>query len=369
MSAEAISTVAAVPAVPTIVLGGSGYVAGELLRLLAGHPNLRPAAVVSTSQAGEPVAAAFPHLAGCYPGLVFAAPEALPALLAEPPTAHARFAVFSAAPHGTSAHLVDGLLTEAERAGAELRLVDLSADFRFATAAAYEEVYGHPHGAPHRMAEFRCDLPEHLTETPAAHIAHPGCFTTAATLATVPLLRLGMVEPEISVVAITGSTGAGRTPTGATHHPARRSNLYAYNPLRHRHQPEMRHFASAALGEGGAATVHFIPHAGPFARGIHATVLMKLRAPASAAEVTDALARFYEDAPLVDVLPEPPRLQDVVGTNRCRLSAAVDGEQLVVCSAIDNLVKGAAGGAVQWMNRLLGLAETAGLTLPGLGWL
>ncbi len=356
--------------IPAIVLGGSGYVAGELLRLLVGHPSLHPAAVVSTRQAGQPVATAFPHLAGCYPGLAFVSPEALPGFLAESCRGVASVAAFSAAPHGSSAQLVDALLTEAQRAGTDLRVVDLSADFRFPTSAAYEEVYGHPHGAPRRLEEFRCDLPEHVAETPRRHVAHPGCFTTAATLATVPFLRLGLVEPEISVVAITGSTGAGRTPTGATHHPARRSNLYAYNPLRHRHQPEMRNFAAAALEEhGGEATIHFVPHAGPFARGIHATVLMTLRAPASAEEVTDALAGFYREAPFVDVLPEPPRLQDVVGTNRCLLGVAVDGEQLVVCSAIDNLVKGAAGGAIQWMNRLLGLPETAGLTLPGLGWL
>jgi N-acetyl-gamma-glutamyl-phosphate reductase common form len=358
--------------IPTIVLGGSGYVAGELLRLLAGHPNLHPAAVVSTRQAGQPIATAFPHLASCYPDLSFVAPEALPGFLKE----HPKVAAFCAAPHGASAQGVDDLLTAAQRAGTDLRVVDLSADFRFSTSAAYEEVYGHPHGAPHRLEEFRCNLPEHVAETPRLHVAHPGCFTTAATLATVPFLRLGLVEPEISVVAITGSTGAGRTPTGATHHPARRSNLYAYNPLRHRHQPEMRNFASAALaasaasGNGdGEATIHFVPHAGPFARGIHATVLMTLRAPWSAEEVTDALAHFYWEAPFVDVLPEPPRLQDVVGTNRCLLGVAVDGEQLVVCSAIDNLVKGAAGGAIQWMNRLLGLPETTGLTLPGLGWL
>ena len=358
-------TPSVIPALPAIVLGGSGYVAGELLRLLAGHPVLRPAAVLSGSQAGQPVEAAFPHLAGAYSGLAFSAPEDLPLRLAESP----RAAVFSAAPHGASAPLVDSLLAAAARAGTDIRVVDLSADFRFPEAAAYEAVYGHPHGAPHRLGEFRCALPEHLpaAKTWAGHIAHPGCFTTAATLAAAPFLALGLVEPEVSVVAITGSTGAGRTPSATTHHPARRSNLFAYHPLCHRHQPEMRALASAAAGV--PVTVHFVPHAGPFARGIHATVQMRLDQPLSAAAATAVLAEFYAGAPFVDVSPEPPRLQDVVGTNRCRLAAAVEGNHLVVFSALDNLVKGAAGGAIQWMNRLLGLPETAGLTQPGLGWL
>jgi N-acetyl-gamma-glutamyl-phosphate reductase common form len=351
--------------VPAILLGGSGYVAGELLRLLAGHPVFRPACVVSGSQAGSSVEAAFPHLAGCYPGLAFAAPAEVPAFFQETPRAVA----FCAAPHGAAAAEIDALLAEAERAGTALRVADLSADYRFAEASAYAEVYGHPHGAPHRLAEFRCGLPEHLgpAETPAAHVAHPGCFTTAASLAAVPFLKLGRVEPEVSIVAVTGSTGAGRTPSATTHHPARRSNLFAYNPLRHRHQPEMRALAAAAWG--GEVQVRFVPHAGPFARGIHATVQMRLREPSSTEAVLDELAGFYAGAPFVDVSPEPPRLQDVVGTNRCRLSAAVDGDHLVVFSTLDNLGKGAAGGAIQWMNRLLGLPETAGLTQPGLGWL
>ncbi len=359
--------------VPAVVLGGSGYVAGELLRLLAGHPLLRPAAVVSESQAGEPVEAAFPHLAGCYPGLAFTARQDLPrALAAAASTADrtagaAAVAAFSAAPHGASAPLVDELLGAAADAGVALRLVDLSADFRFAAADSYAAVYGHPHGAPHRLPEFRCALPEHAAGVPPGGVGHPGCFTTAALLAAVPLLRLGWIEPRLSVVAVTGSTGAGRTPTATTHHPARRSNLFAYSPLAHRHQPEMRALAAAASGID--PEIHFIPQAGPFARGIYATVQARLARRLDAGEAIAALRAFYADAPFVTVGGEPPRLQDVVGTNRCRLALAIDGDHLAVFSAIDNLVKGAAGGAIQWMNRLLGLPETAGLLQPGLGWL
>jgi N-acetyl-gamma-glutamyl-phosphate reductase common form len=349
--------------VPTIVLGGTGYVSGELLRLLAGHPFLSPLAVVSESQAGGEVEAAFPHLAGCFPGLAFCGREDLPRLLDGGDTV----AVLCAAPHGAAASLIEGVLETAGRAGTRARVVDISADFRFADGDRYAEVYGHPHGAPGWLGAFRCALPEHLAETPDGHVGHPGCFVTATLLAAVPLLKMGMVEPRLSVVAVTGSTGAGRTPTATTHHPARRSNLYAYNPLRHRHEPEMRTLAAAASGV--EPEIHFVPQAGPFARGIYATLQARLVQPLNGLEVTRALEGFYEGAPFIDVLPEPPRLQDVVGTNRARLSAVTDGDHLVVFSAIDNLVKGAAGGAIQWMNRLLGFPETCGLTVPGVGWL
>ena len=351
--------------IPTVVLGGSGYVAGELLRLLAVHPALRPVAVVSESQAGEPVEAAFPHLSGCFPGLACVERGALAEIFGRMTNGPA--AVFCAAPHGAAAALLEGVLAEAESAGVGARAVDLSADFRFADADAYAEVYGHPHGAPGLLPSFTCAVPEHASGEPAGHVAHPGCFTTATLLAAVPLLKLGLVEPRLSVVAVTGSTGAGRTPTATTHHPARRSNLFAYSPLAHRHEPEMRTLAAAASGV--EADIHFIPQAGPFARGIYATVQARLVQPMPAAEVRSALASFYEGSPFVTVLGTPPKLQDVVGTNRCRIGVAVDRDHLAVFSSIDNLVKGAAGGAVQWMNRLFGMSDAAGLTQPGIGWL
>lgn len=350
-------------AVPAVILGGTGYVSGELLRLLAAHPLLPVAAIASESQAGEPVEAAFPHLAGAYSGVAFADRERLERALLEAP----RTALFCAAPHGAAAPWIDRLLALGEKGGVELRVVDISADFRFASAEAYAAVYRHEHGAPGRLADFASALPEHVEGVPARHIGHPGCFTTATLLAVVPLLKLGLVEPRISVVGVTGSTGAGRAPIPTTHHPARRSTLFAYSPLKHRHQPEMRALAQAASGV--EAEIFFVPQAGPFARGIHATVTARLKAPASQGEILAALRGFYAGAPFVDLLDEAPKLQDVVGTNRGRLSVAVDGDHLVVLSTIDNLVKGAAGGGVQWMNRLLGFPEELGLTQPGLGWL
>jgi N-acetyl-gamma-glutamyl-phosphate reductase len=374
---------------PVVVLGGSGYVAGELLRLLVGHPVFRVAAVVSESRGGERVTAAFPHLAGTpADDLVFAGSSGGEGTLAGVLGAFPSLGFFSALPHGDAAGRIDALLTEAERRGCDARVVDLSADFRHRDPARYEAIYGRPHGAPARLAEFRCALPElehdgaAAAAGPARHVAHPGCFTTAATLALAPLLVGDWIEPRATVVAVTGSTGAGRTPAATTHHPERRSDLFAYAPLAHRHEPEMRALLAACGGEPGTErepAISFLPHSGPFARGIHATITACLKRPASAADLTESISSFYGGAsssppsrrprPFVRVLTHPPRLQSVVGTNRCDLAVAVRGDDLVAFSALDNLVKGAAGGAVQWMNRLFGLADAAGLALPGLGWL
>lgn len=420
--------------IPVAVLGGSGYVAGELLRLLAGHPALQLVAVLSESRAGERIETSFPHLRGTPVG-----ERSFGSLadLARTVAAHPRLGLFVALPHGAAAVHVDRALTAAESSGSDLRIVDLGSDFRHRDAASWEALYGQPHGAPSRIGDFLCALPdlEPVTgaDTDLRCIAHPGCFTTAATLALAPLHALGRIDPAypMHVVAITGSTGAGRTPTATTHHPERRSDLFAYAPMSHRHEPEMRALVARAAGEtagdGDAPEILFVPHSGPFARGIHATITARLARPADAATLAADLASFYQTraqaqtptptptsspspefpSPLpssslslpsteslspsslpstegfsslpspdtgssrsfVQVLPGPPRLQAVVGTNRCDLALAVRGEQLIVFSAIDNLVKGAAGGGIQWMNRLFGLPAATGLALPGLGWL
>ena len=347
---------------PAVVLGGTGYVAGELLRLIAGHPNLELLAVMSDSSPGEPVAGAFPHLVSAYPETRFATLAEVIRQLAERPAA----AVFSAAPHGASAGLIDQLLTATESRGNQLRLVDISADFRYASAAAYEEVYGHAHPAPARLAEFTCALPEHLARLETAHVGHPGCFATAVLLAAVPLLALGIVEPTLFVSGVTGSTGSGRKPVEGTHHPLRHGDLYGYNALAHRHAPEVVACARAATGV--EAELAFVPHSGPFARGIHVTVQARLTRALDSAEARGALQEYYARAPFVRVSERAPHVKEVAASNYARLSAAANGRTIAVMCAIDNLVKGAAGGAVQWMNRMLGLPETAGLTQPPPGW-
>ncbi len=348
--------------IPTIVLGGTGYVAGELLRLIAGHPTFKLAGILSDSQPGESVAKAFGHLAPVYPHTKFSSIDEIEQLVASLPTS----AIFSAAPHGASAALIDKLLTKAEAAGTKPRVVDISADYRYSTNDAYAAVYKHAHGAPNRLSQFTCAVPEHLATSPTPHIGHPGCFATAILLASVPLLKLGVATPHLFVSGVTGSTGAGRKPIEGTHHPQRHSDLYAYNPLAHRHAPEVTACAKAASGVD--AHFAFVPHSGPIARGIHVTVQAALAEPITTAELLDAFTKFYAHSPFVSVSAAAPRVKDVAGSNYSRLSVASDGKSVAVMSVVDNLNKGAAGGAMQWMNRLHGLPETAGLTAPAAGW-
>jgi N-acetyl-gamma-glutamyl-phosphate reductase common form len=348
--------------IATVVLGGSGYVAGELLRLIAGHPRFELAAVLSDSRPGEPVAQAFPHLASAYPAVRFASQADIEQII----STKSETAVFSAAPHGAAAPLIDALLGKARGSAARVHVVDISADFRYRSAQAYEATYGHPHRVPGRLGEFTCALPEHLAAAPTANVAHPGCFATATLLAAVPLLALKLTHARLFVAGVTGSTGSGRKPVEGTHHPLRHGDLYAYGALAHRHVPEMQACLREACGVD--ADIAFVPHSGPFARGIHVTVQAELVSAHDSAHVLAALRGFYAHAPFVRITNEAPRIKNVVTTNYAHLSAAANGRTVAVLCAIDNLTKGAAGGAIQWMNRLFELSETAGLTAPAPGW-
>jgi N-acetyl-gamma-glutamyl-phosphate reductase len=346
---------------PCYVLGGTGYVAGELLRLLVTHPGLAIRGVMSDSQAGSRIRDSFPNLQSSLGEQVFLSKaELLDSLPA------GRAALFSAAPHGASAALIAEFIAHAQDIFCELSVVDVSADFRFADPDDYAAVYGQAHDAPQLLEHFASALPEHLPATDRPHIGHPGCFATALLMASVPVMALGWSKGDLHAVGITGSTGSGRSPTATTHHPERHSNLFAYKPLDHRHAPEVMNICAAVTGQ--RPRLRFVPHSGPFARGIHLTLQASLAQPASNDELRDALADFYSDCPFVTVRDGSPRLKDVLGSNHCHLGVHTDGESLVVFVVIDNLVKGAAGGAIQWMNRLLGLPETTGLEAPALAW-
>lgn len=347
---------------PVLVLGGTGYVAGEVLRLVLGHPNLKLAGVLSDSHPGELVALSFPHLVEVLGETCFKSQSQIEQLITTLPQS----AIFSAAPHGISAALIDQLLRVATAAGTRPSVVDISADYRYANAQDYEEVYKHPHGAPARIKDFTCALPEHLSKITTPHVAHPGCFASATLLASVPLLALNLITPTLFVSGVTGSTGSGRTPVDGTHHPTRHSDLYSYNALSHRHIPEI--IACAAAASGVQADFAFVPHSGPFARGIHITVQATLKKPADSAAIIKKLRQYYLDAPFVRVFDTAPHIKNVIASNYAHLSAAANGRTLAVMCVLDNLNKGAAGGAMQWMNRLLGLPETAGLTAPATGW-
>ena len=347
--------------IPAAVLGATGYVGGELLRLIAAHPVFRLDAAVSTSRSGESLGTVFPNLAPAYAGKAFCAPEDALALLA----GGGRLALFSAAPHGASAALVARFDDAAARHGGDLHIVDVSADFRYASAGAWSAVYGQEHGAPQLLGAFQQGLPEHVASTDKAHVGHPGCFATAALLASVPLCRTRPELQRVFISGITGSTGSGRSPGAGTHHPERHANLYAYKPLAHRHTPEIEQGIAAG---GGNARVSFVPHSGPFARGIHVTLAAELAEPMTVDELRDVYIASYGDSEFVRIVDGTPRLKDVVTGNYAHLGVAANGHTVLVLCVIDNLVKGAAGGAVQWMNRLWSLPEASGLTVPAPAW-
>jgi len=316
-------------AIKAVVLGATGYVGGELLRLIAAHPHFELAAAVSASRSGQAIAETFPHLAGAYHDMVFSAhADWLDGI-----DAGTDLALFSAAPHGASANLVAQALASASTKNLNVHVVDSSADFRYADRAEYEAIYG-AHGAPELLSDFYSSVPEHAA--------------------------------ELFVSGTTGSTGSGRSPQAGTHHPERHGNLYAYKPLAHRHAPEIAGLTTASSGRN--TTVHFVPHSGPFARGIYATVQAKAAADVSPEQLRNVFEAAYADSPFVQIVDSTPRLKDVVASNFCQIGIATDNDTIVVMTAIDNLVKGAAGGAVQWMNRLWGLPETAGLLAAAPGW-
>lgn len=348
--------------IDAVVLGSSGYVGGELLRLIDGHPNIRLGAAVSTSHSGELLGSVFPHLAASYPDTRFSKPHAW----TDTTGSGCDVALFSAAPHGASANLVQSALEAAERRNLNLHVVDSSADFRYPSPAQFEALYGISHPAPDLLNDFFCGVPEHVSDIEAKHAGHPGCFATAMLLAAIPLVNSGLVAGDLFVTGITGSTGSGSSPQSGTHHPERHSNLYAYKPLAHRHVPEVERLITKNCGTD--TSVRFVPHSGPFARGIYITLQAGLNSTTTKESITEIFRSYYQDAPFVQIIDGTPRLKNIVASNQCHIAADVDEETAVVMCAIDNLVKGAAGGAMQWMNRLWALPESAGLLSAPPAW-
>ena len=345
-----------------VILGATGYVSGELLRLLAGHPQLELAAAVSGSMGGKTIGSVFPHLEAHYAGKTFCSMSEIAASIED----GERIAIFSAAPHAASAGLIKQALDIAAARNLEAHVVDSSADFRYSTEADFSSVYDSQHEAPELIEDFLCAVPEHEKTIGKQHVGHPGCFATAMLLASVPLYQRKLADGPLFISGITGSTGSGRSPQPGTHHPERHSNLYAYKPLDHRHVPEVENLIERASGE--RATINFIPHSGPFARGIYVTVQARLKSNTNRDDVLQVLDSCYNDAEFVQVIDGTPKLKNVVASNYAQIGAAVSNDSVVVMCAIDNLVKGAAGGAIQWMNRLWSLPEASGLTSAPPAW-
>jgi len=333
------------------VVGASGYTGVELLRLLAGHPEVEVTCVTSRQQAGQPLSATFPSLAGIY-DLKFEALEA-----AE--LAGRADVVFLAVPHQAAMGMVPDLLA------AGCRVVDLSADYRLRDASVYAEWY-EPHQTPELLAEAVYGLPELYRERirEARLIANPGCYPTSAALALLPLLRHRLIDPATIIIdSKSGTSGAGRAAKVDTLYCEVNEGFKAYGLPRHRHTPEIEQTLSCVAGV--PVTISFTPHLVPANRGILSTCYAAL---AGSSSVDDLLALYrqeYVDEPFVRILPKGvlPNISQVRGSNFCDVGLAVDPRtrRVIAVATIDNLVKGAAGQALQNMNQMLGCAEEAGL--------
>lgn len=336
------------------IVGASGYTGAELLRLLAGHPDLDVALATGASQAGEAIAGLYPNLVGAYGDRTFDAWD--------PDTVDGLDLVFCALPHGASQGVVPNLR---DRVGV---VVDLAADFRLADADLYPEWYDEAHTVPELLAQAVYGLPELFRSdlVGATLIAGPGCYPTAAALALAPLLRAGLVEPTgIVVDAVSGVSGAGRPPKPNTTFCAADGDVTAYGLARHRHTPEIEQTLTRVAGT--ETQVVFTPHLVPMSRGMLATCYSRPVAGTVAADVAAALADSYDDEPFVSVVPGSPSTKATQGSNAAHVAAHLDertGWVLSLC-ALDNLGKGASGAAVQCANLALGLPEVTGLSSVG----
>jgi len=333
------------------IFGGSGYGGSELLRILLQHPHADIALVTANEQAGKPVGEVHRNLLGLT-NLVFStAPEDLSSLTNLD-------CVFLALPHGQA-------MDVAPRLSARTHVIDLSGDFRLKDKESFEAHYGRPHTAMEAQGEFVYGL----TETNRAKIrqarliANPGCFATATLLALAPLVSGNLISDRVIVDAKTGSSGSGAKAAANTHHPQRSNSFYAYKPFTHQHVPEIEQ-ELASIGNWNSNLV-FMTHSLPVSRGIFASIYTELKKPSSEAEIREVFSDFYRDHFFVRLVKGSPDINWVKTTNFCDLGFAVRGSELVVFSAIDNLVKGAAGQAVQNMNLMFGFEETTGLMLTG----
>ncbi len=333
----------------TGVAGASGYLGAELLRLLAGHPDLEVVVAQGDSSAGAQVADLYPNLAPAYSDLAFSS--------LDPAGFDGLDAVFVALPSGRSQGVVAAL---ADRVPL---VVDLGADFRLKDAAMYPVWYGFEHSAPELLGRFVYGLPELFRHelTGARLVAAPGCYVTAAAIALTPLVREGLIEATgVIVDAASGSSGAGRSPSAALHHPVVNESFSAYGLLKHRHTPEMEQTVGAQI--------LFTPHLAPMTRGILATCYGRVAEGRDGSECLEILREAYRDDPFVQVGAKASSTRDTYGSNTVRVTALHDERtgHVVALAALDNIVKGGAGQAIQAANLALGLEETAGLPTLGL---
>jgi N-acetyl-gamma-glutamyl-phosphate reductase len=334
------------------ILGASGYTGAELVRLLAGHPKFRINALTADRKAGQSMAEVFPQFIG----------DDLPRLSTiEQVDWSGIEAVFCALPHGTTQEVIAGLPDH-------VKVVDLSADFRLKDPAEYAKWYGHAHQA----VELQKTAVYGLTElarpaiSQARLVANPGCYPTCSQLPLLPLVKAGLIDAEEVIIdAKSGASGAGRAAKEAYLFTEVTEGLHAYGVASHRHGPEIDQGMSEAAGK--PVLVSFTPHLMPMSRGMEATIYVRLTEGVTAADLRTHLFATYEGEPFIRILPEGqvPQTRFVRASNLCHISVHADRRpgRAIICSVIDNLVKGASGQALQNMNLMFGLDETTGLAL------
>ncbi len=332
------------------ILGASGYTGAELVRILARHPQAEIRMLTADRQAGKPLADVFPHLDHLrLPGLI---------KIEDADWSSLDF-VFCALPHGTTQEVI-------ARLPRHLKIVDLSADFRLADVAAYAQWYGHEHRAPGLQREAVYGLTEFRRKEIASArlVANPGCYPTAAQLPLVPLIEKRQIATDdIIIDAKSGVSGAGRDAKLGSLYAEVAEGIHAYGVASHRHAPEIEQGLSEAAAS--LIVVNFTPHLVPMSRGILSSIYVRLANGATVDDLRRTLVARYEGEPFVRVLPagRAPQTRHVRGSNHCLIGLFADRlpGRVILLSVIDNLVKGAAGQAVQNMNVMAGMAETAGL--------
>ncbi|MEN8233427.1 MAG: N-acetyl-gamma-glutamyl-phosphate reductase [Actinomycetota bacterium] len=334
------------------IFGSSGYAGGELIRLVDGHPALDVAYLGAHSAAGSRLGSVHPHLSG--------GDRVLGSI--DPADAPDVDLAFLALPHGASAEPAMALLDRG------IPVVDLGSDFRLDTAERYEAAYGAEHPFPEELGRWVYGLPEMKRDEIAAsdRVASPGCYPTSAILPLAPVLAAGLVEAQgIVVDSMSGVSGAGRGMRGDLHFGAIDESAKAYKVLEHRHQPEMER--ALDLVSADPVQIVFTPHLVPMQRGILTTTYANAAPGTTVGHLNDALLDAYDGSPFVSLIEGSPETRWVVGSNRALISVALDERSgtAVLISAIDNLVKGAAGQAVQGANLMLGLDEATGLPMEG----
>ncbi len=333
------------------IFGGSGYGGSELLRILLGHPNAEVAFVTANEQAGKAVGDVHRNLYGLTDLRFTSPPNKLEGLMDIDCT-------FLALPHGQAMEI-------APRLPAEVKVIDLSGDFRLRDKNEFEQHYGREHTAMEAQSGFVYGLTETNREAikNARLISNPGCFATATILGLAPLVANNLINGRVVVDAKTGSSGSGAKAAANTHHPQRMNSFYAYKPFTHQHVPEIEQ-ELRALGDWVGDLV-FMTHSLPVARGIFDSIYVEGRNELSAEELKTIFSGYYRDSFFVRLVEGSPDINWVKTTNFCDIGWATRGKQIVIFSALDNLVKGAAGQAVQNMNLMFGLCEKTGLGLIG----